>query len=62
MDCLGERHEAFVLQQNIEHFRALLDITTDPSQRRAIEKLLREEEAKLKKYDENNKDKSPRSS
>ena len=52
----------FVLRQNIEHYRALLDITTDPSQRCQIEKLLCEEEAKLKKYDEDNKKKSPRSS
>lgn len=37
-----------VIRQNIEHHRALLDVTTDPSQHRAIEKLFREEEAKLK--------------
>jgi hypothetical protein len=54
--------QRFVIRQNIEHLRALLDITTDPSQRRSIEKLLREEEAKLKKYDEDHKNKSPRGS
>ena len=43
----------FVMRQNIEHYRALLE--TDPSQRCMIEKLLREEEAKLKKYDEDHK-------
>jgi hypothetical protein len=52
----------FVIRQNIEHFRALLDATTDPSQPCQIEELLREEEAKLKKYDEDNKKKSPGSS
>lgn len=54
--------QRFVIRQNIEHHRALLDITTDPSQRCAIEKLLREEEAKLKKCDEDHKNKSPRDS
>ena len=37
------------------HYRALLGVTTDPSQRRSIEQLLHDEEAKLKKYDEDNK-------
>ena len=45
----------FVMRQNIEHYRALLDVTTDPSQRRSIEQLLHDEEAKLKKYDDDNK-------
>ena len=45
----------FVIRQNIEHYRALLGVTTDPSQRRSIEQLLHDEEAKLKKYDEDNK-------
>ena len=39
----------FVIRQNIEHYRALLGVTTDPSQRRSIEQLLHDEEAKLKK-------------
>ena len=47
--------ERFVIKQNIEHYRALLDITTDLERRGVFEKLLREEEAKLKKYDEDNK-------
>ena len=47
--------ERFVSQQNIEHYRAMLKNTTDPEQRRVIEKLLFEEEAKLKKYDEDHK-------
>jgi len=42
--------ERFVIQQNIEHYRALLDITSDLEQRAVFEKLLREEEAKLRKY------------
>jgi hypothetical protein len=45
----------FVIRQNIEHYRAMLTITTDPAERLRIEKLLHEEEAKLKKYDEDNK-------
>ena len=49
----------FVMRQNIEHYRALLDITTDPSQRRSIEQLLHDEEAKLKKYDDDNKKNRP---
>ena len=52
----------FVMRQNIEHYRALLDVTTDLSQRRSIEQLLHDEEAKLKKYDDDNKKESPGSS
>jgi hypothetical protein len=48
----------FVIRQNIEHYRALLDVNTDPSQRRSIEQLLHDEEAKLKKYDDDNKKES----
>ena len=51
----------FVIRQNIEHYRALLVVTTEPLQRRGIEQLLHEEEAKLKKYDDDNK-KTPGSS
>lgn len=47
--------ERFVIRQNIEHYRELLKMTTDPAERAAMEKLLREEEAKLKKYDEDHK-------
>ena len=43
----------FVMVQNIEHYRALLESTTDPSKRCTIERLLHEEEAKLKQYDKN---------
>ena len=52
----------FVIRQNIEHYRALLDVTAAPSERRSIEQLLREEEAKLKKYDEDHTKKPPASS
>ena len=45
----------FVIRQNIEHYRAMLTATTDPAQRLQIEQLLHEEEAKLKKYDDDNK-------
>ena len=44
--------ECFVRQLNIEHFRELLKTITDPAQRRTIEKLLLEEEAKLQKAEE----------
>jgi hypothetical protein len=44
--------QRFVIQQNIEHYRAMLKITTDPGRRGVIEKLLLEEKAKLKKYDD----------
>jgi hypothetical protein len=49
--------ERFVIRENIEHYRAMLKINTDPAQRRQIQKLLLEEEAKLKKYDEDHKQK-----
>jgi hypothetical protein len=45
----------FVIRQNIEHYRAMLIVTTDPAPRVQIEGLLHEEEAKLKKYDDDNK-------
>ena len=45
--------DGFVARQNIEHYREMLKITTDPAQRRLIENLLLEEETKLKKYEEN---------
>ena len=47
--------ERFVIRQNIEHYPELLKITSDPAKRQRIEKLLRDEEAKLKKYDEDHK-------
>jgi hypothetical protein len=49
--------ERFVIRQNIEHYREMLKITLDRTQRQRIEKLLLEEEAKLKKYDEDHKKK-----
>jgi hypothetical protein len=52
----------FVIRQNIEHYRAMLTVTPDTAQRLQIEKLLHEEEAKLKKYDDDNKKESPGSS
>jgi hypothetical protein len=44
--------ERFVRRQNIEHYREMLQIVTDPVKRRMIEKLLLEEEAKLKEPEE----------
>jgi len=49
--------ERFVIRQNIEHYREMLKITLDRTQRQRIEKLLLEEEAKLMKYDEDHKKK-----
>ena len=53
--------ERFVIRQNIEHYRALWDITTDLDRRGVIERLLLEEEARLKKYDEDHTKKPPAS-
>ena len=41
--------EHFARRQNVEHYREMLKIVTDPVKRRMIEKLLLEEEAKLNK-------------
>jgi hypothetical protein len=38
--------ERFVHRANLEHFRRLLAQTTDEAQRRKLEKLIAEEEAK----------------
>ena len=50
--------ESFVRRLNIEHFRELLKTITDPAQRRTIEKLLSEEEAKPQKAEEARKNKA----
>jgi len=49
--------ERFVIQKNIEHYRAMLKITTDLQRRGVIEKLRLEEKAKLRKYDDDHKTK-----
>jgi hypothetical protein len=49
--------ERFVIRQNIEHYREMLKIATDLERRGVIERLLLEEEARLKKYDEDHKKK-----
>ena len=49
--------ERFVIRQNIEHYRAMLKIVTDLKRRGVIERLLLEEETKLKKYGEDHKKK-----
>ena len=41
--------EWFIRQQNLERFRRLLALSPDESERRQIEKLLAEEEAKERK-------------
>ena len=51
--------ERFVIRQNIEHYRELREITTDLERRGVIERLLLEEEAKLKEYDEDHKKNPP---
>ena len=47
--------ERFVGRQNIEHFREMLKITTDPGQRQVLEKLLLEAQAKLNKDEKDHK-------
>ena len=47
--------EGYVVRQNVDHYRAMLKSTTDPEKRLIIEKLLLEEEVKLKKYNEEHK-------
>jgi hypothetical protein len=47
--------ERFIKRKNIEHYREMLKTTTDPARRRVIKKLLREEEAKLGKVEEDRK-------
>ncbi len=49
--------ERFIKQKNIEHYREMLKTMTDPAQRRVIEKLLPEEEEKLRKVEEDRKKK-----
>lgn len=49
--------ERFIRRQNIEHYREMLKIVTDPVKRRMIEKLVLEEEAKLKTAEEDRKKK-----
>jgi hypothetical protein len=44
--------ERFVHRQNIEHFQEMLKALTDPAQRETIRKLLAEEEAALRKAEE----------
>ena len=49
--------KGFVARQNIEHFRELLRIATDPAERRKIEKLFADEESNLKRYDDDTRNK-----
>jgi hypothetical protein len=44
--------ERFVHRQNVEHYREMLKTVTDPAQREKIGKLLAEEEAALRKAEE----------
>jgi hypothetical protein len=41
--------ERFVIKQNIEHYRAMLKITTDLERRAVFEKLLREEAQEIQR-------------
>ena len=43
--------ELFVIRQNIEHYKAMLKIITDPAQRRVIENLLSREHGSEKVRD-----------
>jgi hypothetical protein len=47
--------ERYVRRQNIEDYEQLLKTVAAPAQRRVIEKLLSEEEAKLKQVEEDQK-------
>jgi hypothetical protein len=47
--------ERSVIWRDIEHYREMLKIIPDPAERWQIEKLLLEQEAKFKKYDEGHK-------
>jgi len=49
--------EHFVIQRKVEHYRAMIKNATDLERRGVFKKLLREEEAKLKKYEEDHKKK-----
>ena len=44
--------ERFVHRQNIEHYQEMLKTVTNPSQRETIKNLLAEEEAALRKSEE----------
>lgn len=39
--------DRFIRSENIQRFKKLLEIETDPDKRRIVEKLLAEEEAKV---------------
>jgi hypothetical protein len=47
--------EGFVARENIEHYREMLKIATDPEQRRLLKRLLSEAEAALRKYEQDRK-------
>jgi hypothetical protein len=47
--------ERFVGRQNIEHYRAMIKNATDLERRGVFKKLLRDEEAKLKKYEKDHR-------
>ena len=44
--------ERFVHRQNVEHYREMLKTVTDAAQREKLKKLLAEEEAALRKAEE----------
>ncbi len=49
--------DGFVIRQNVEHYRAMLKLTTDPAQRHKLQDLLREAEGHLREYEEGRKKK-----
>ena len=55
MAAFGGFLERSVIQQNIEHYREMIKISTDLERRGVFEKLLLDEEAKLKQYDKDHK-------
>jgi hypothetical protein len=46
--CLSSELERFLIRQNIERYRMLLHIGSDPTQHRQIQNLLSEEEERAK--------------
>ena len=47
--------EHFVIQRKVEHYRAMIKNATDLERRGVFERLLLDEEAKLKQYDKDHK-------
>ncbi len=51
-DCMRLRQDAWVCQQNIDHFRRQLGLATDPGQRLLLTELIVDEEERLEEIEE----------